>query len=194
MDWVKSHLKYQLWSLLTAGLRRILRLHPDSARKKVPWLLSEACHKWGNGSLLRQVFALLHWTAKDLKMVGGKVNKLASSKFPLSIFKAQGKQRVNWGEVYIIYSKQPSGVASGTLPAAVTVLNVSLSSLDEASVQKGLLEALSRHFRHLCPCPQGTSTGHALLLSCSCPLPGAQRPNMILSVKLRRYFRMNVSI
>lgn len=42
-----------------------------------------------------RVFASLQGTAKDLKMEGGKGNELASSKFPLSIFKARGKQRVN---------------------------------------------------------------------------------------------------
>ena len=194
MDWVKSHLKYQLWSLLTSWVEKDSKASSGLSKEKCHDCWAKPATSEGMVAYIWPVFALLHWTAKDLKMVGGKVNTLASSKFPLSIFKARGKQRVNWGDAYIIYSKQPSGVASGTLPAAVTVLNVSLSSLDEASVQKGLLAALSRHFRHPCPCPRGTSTGHALLLSCSCPLSGAQRPNMILSVKLRRYFRMNVSI
>lgn len=47
-----------------------------------------------NGSLYGKYLLSLHGTTKDLKTVG-KGNELVSSKFPLSIFKAQGKQRVN---------------------------------------------------------------------------------------------------
>lgn len=44
-------------------------------------------------------------------------------------------------------------------------------------------------------CPQGTSTGQTLLPFLSHgPLPWTEKVNVALSDKLRRYFRMNVSI
>lgn len=124
-----SHLIYQLWSLLMAGLRRILRLHLGSARNAAmtnEWCLLQV-REWV--AYIWQVFALLHWTAKDLKMMGKKAMSWLHQ-FLSSVSMAQGEWRVNWGEIYITYSKWPSGVAGWTLPLEeVTILTMWLISL-----------------------------------------------------------------
>lgn len=131
---------------------------------------------------------VLKWWGKKKKS-----HELASSKF-LSSGPKEMEGELGWSSHHIQQVSFWSGRLNTSLGAG-TVLTTCLTSLGEVSVCEGLHTALCGQFRHRWPCPQGAPMGHLLLWFPShCPLPWSQRSNMILSVKLRRYFGRNVSI